>query len=250
METLIDLLQQLRGRVEIDLRGLNVHVPQVRGQPREPRVDVLPVAVPRQQAMNGKRVPQIVNSRAGVPVMGNPALAQEPPKGGMDGRVTQAAAAAGSRTTARRAHQGRCAAVFPRTDPRHRWPCRSGTPSGLCGTFPRRHRGFAPRGGSPPGSKRTLRRCGFPCYTKAPEGSGRCGGEASSGAAVVRRPPTASAPRWRYRCAAGGRLADGFPCGVRERNIAGRSARGTRRIAGLRCKRLSRVRGRSRPRVS
>ena len=56
-KTLIDLLQQLRRRVEINLRRLNVRVPQVRGQPREPRVDVLPVAIPRQQAMNGKRVP-------------------------------------------------------------------------------------------------------------------------------------------------------------------------------------------------
>ena len=93
VETLIDLLQQLRGRVEIDLRRLNVHVPQVSSQPGQPRVDVLAVAVPRQQAMNGKRVPQIVNSRAGVPVMGNPALAQELPKGGMDGWVAQAAAA-------------------------------------------------------------------------------------------------------------------------------------------------------------
>ncbi len=92
VKPLIDLLQQLRGRVQIDLGGLDVHMSQVRGQPGEPGVDVVPVAIPGEQPAHGKRVPHVMNAWAGVPVIRDPALAQEPPESLVDAGVAQAAA--------------------------------------------------------------------------------------------------------------------------------------------------------------
>ena len=92
VKPLIDLLQQFRGRVQIDLGGLDVHMSQVRGQPREPGIDVLPVAVPGEQALDGKGVPHVMNTWTGVPAMWDPALGQQMPEGVIDGGMTQAAA--------------------------------------------------------------------------------------------------------------------------------------------------------------
>ena len=67
VETLIDLLQQFRGGVQIDLRGLNVHVPEVCGQPGESGVYVLPVAGPRTRG--GKRQTCAAYAELGVSVI-------------------------------------------------------------------------------------------------------------------------------------------------------------------------------------
>ena len=184
VETAIDLFQQLRGSLQVDLGGLDIHVAHIGGQPGEPGVDVLPVPIPGQQAMNRKRVPQIVNARAGGLGGGLPHCLKRR-EGGMDGARGAGGGICWFRNRGESGERG--AVLQPLVQVLSQGLAGSGAqghPAGLAELAFGDIEALLRRGGSPPGSKRTPRRCGFPCCTEAPEGCGRCGGGASSAAAV------------------------------------------------------------------
>jgi hypothetical protein len=74
MKAPVDLLDQLRGSLQVDLSGVEVHMAHIGGQPGESGVEILSVPIPGQQPVNGKGVSQVVDARAGVLVVTNAAL--------------------------------------------------------------------------------------------------------------------------------------------------------------------------------
>ncbi len=54
VEALIDLCQQLGGRVQVVLGGGDTYMPQVGGQCWQPGVDITSLSVPGQQAIDGE----------------------------------------------------------------------------------------------------------------------------------------------------------------------------------------------------
>jgi len=57
VEALVDLAEQLRRGAQIDLGGADAHMSQVGSERRQAGIDVLAVAVPGEQAIDGKGVP-------------------------------------------------------------------------------------------------------------------------------------------------------------------------------------------------
>ena len=52
----IDLCNQLRGCLKIDVSGMDIHVAHIGSQPREPGVDVLSIPILGQEPLNRKGV--------------------------------------------------------------------------------------------------------------------------------------------------------------------------------------------------
>ena len=90
---MVDLREQLGGRVQIALGGSDIHMPQVGGQRRQPGVDIAPLAIPGQQAGDGEGVTKIMQARTGVFAPGDTALRQQPVEVVVDIAVMQAMAA-------------------------------------------------------------------------------------------------------------------------------------------------------------
>ena len=201
MKAPIDLFDQLRGCLQVDLSGMDIHMAHIGGQPWKPGVDILSVPIPGQQPVNRKGVSQVVDAGAGELAVTDSALPQQVLEGLIDGAGVQAA---GSLVEEERGvgrawrHLQPFAQVL--LQGLGRWKC-SGAPNEPFGTCLRRCRGVARRCGSPPGSRPRPPRSGSPCCREAPEESGRCEAEGSSAAAVWRRPPGApgSQSGCRYR---------------------------------------------------
>jgi len=81
----IDLCNQLRCCLEIDLSGMDIHVAHIGGQPWNPGIDVLTIPIPGQQPLNGKGVSQIVDAGTGELAVRDSALPQQAVKGLVDG---------------------------------------------------------------------------------------------------------------------------------------------------------------------
>ena len=90
MEAPGNLFGQLRRGLKIDLGGIDIHMPHIGCQPRQPRVHILPVPVPGQQSVDRKGVSQVVDSGGGRFAVGDFALVQQPSKGLIDRAVVQA----------------------------------------------------------------------------------------------------------------------------------------------------------------
>jgi hypothetical protein len=70
----IDLCNQLRCCLKVDLSGMDIHMAHIGGQPREPGINVLSIPIPGQQPLNRKGVSQVVDAGAGELAVTNPAL--------------------------------------------------------------------------------------------------------------------------------------------------------------------------------
>jgi hypothetical protein len=90
METPVDLFDQFRGSLEIDLSGMDIHVTHIGCQPWKPGIDVLSVPIPGQQPINCKRMPEVMDAWTGVPGVTDTALSQQAPKSLVDGAMVQA----------------------------------------------------------------------------------------------------------------------------------------------------------------
>jgi len=66
MKAPIDLLDQLRCSLQVDLSGMDIHVAHIGCQPRKSCVDILTVPIPGQQSVNRKSVSEVVDAGAGV----------------------------------------------------------------------------------------------------------------------------------------------------------------------------------------
>jgi len=86
----IDLCNQLRCCLQVDLSGMDIHVAHIGGQPWKPGIDVLSIPIPGQQPLNRKCVSQIVDAGTGERVVMDAALPQQGLEGMMDGAVVQA----------------------------------------------------------------------------------------------------------------------------------------------------------------
>ena len=71
-----DLIEQLGCRAQVDHGGIDIDVSHVGGQGREFGVDLQPVPIPGPQAMNGKSMSEVMDSRLAVFMMSNSALFQ------------------------------------------------------------------------------------------------------------------------------------------------------------------------------
>ena len=56
IKTLIDLCNQFRRRLQVNLSGMDIHVAHIGGQPGKPGVDILSVPIPGQQSVDRKAV--------------------------------------------------------------------------------------------------------------------------------------------------------------------------------------------------
>ena len=70
---------------------MDIYVAHIGCQVRKPCVDILSVAIPGQQSVNSKGVPEIVGTGAGMIAVMDTALSQQVPEGLIDGAVVEAA---------------------------------------------------------------------------------------------------------------------------------------------------------------
>jgi len=84
------LFGQLRRGSQVDLGGMDIHMPQIGCQPRQARVYIRTVPIPGQQSVNSKGVSQVMNAGGGVLAGGDSAPAQQLPKGSVDRDMMQA----------------------------------------------------------------------------------------------------------------------------------------------------------------
>ena len=87
----IDLCNQLRCCLKVDVSGMDIDVAHIGGQPWKPGVDVLSIPIPGQQPLNRKCVSQIVDAGTSDLAVTDPALPQQVVEGLMDGAGGQAA---------------------------------------------------------------------------------------------------------------------------------------------------------------
>jgi len=90
MEAPVDLFDQFRGSLQIDLCGMDIHVAHIGCQPRKPGIDVLPISIPGQQPIDCKSMPEVMDARTGVPGVMDTALSQQAPESLVDGAMVQA----------------------------------------------------------------------------------------------------------------------------------------------------------------
>ena len=76
MKAPIDLLDQLRCSPQVDLSGMDIHVPHIGCQPRKPCVDILSISIPGQQPVDRKSVSEVVYAGAGVLAVMDATLSQ------------------------------------------------------------------------------------------------------------------------------------------------------------------------------
>jgi hypothetical protein len=81
----IDLCNQLRGCLKVDVSGMDIHVAHIGSQPWKPGVDVLSVPIPGQEPPNRKGVSEIVDAGTGKLAVRDPALPQQVAEGLVDG---------------------------------------------------------------------------------------------------------------------------------------------------------------------
>ena len=90
MKAPVDLFDQFRGSLQVDLSGMDIHVAHIGCQPWKPGIDILSVLIPGQQPINRKSVPEVVDARACVFAVMDGALPQQVPEGLVDGALVQA----------------------------------------------------------------------------------------------------------------------------------------------------------------
>lgn len=90
MEAAVDLFDQFRGSLQVELSGMEIHVAHIGCQPWKPGIDILSVPIPGQQPMNCKSVPEVMDARSGVLRVVDIALAQQAPESLVDGALVQA----------------------------------------------------------------------------------------------------------------------------------------------------------------
>ena len=76
VEAPVDLFDQLRSGSQIDLSRGHTYMAHVGGKPGKPRVYILAVSIPSQEPVNGKGMPQVMDTRAGPSVVGIPHAAR------------------------------------------------------------------------------------------------------------------------------------------------------------------------------
>jgi hypothetical protein len=90
MEAPVDLFDQFRGSLQVDLSGMDIHVAHIGCQPWKPGINVLSVPIPGQQPINCKSVPEVMDAWTGVSGMMDTALLQQAPESLVDGALVQA----------------------------------------------------------------------------------------------------------------------------------------------------------------
>jgi hypothetical protein len=91
MKALVDLGDELRCCLQVDLSGVDIHMAHIGGQPWKPGVEILSVPIPGQQPLNRKCVSQVVDAGAGELAVTDPALPQQIAEDLVDGARRQAA---------------------------------------------------------------------------------------------------------------------------------------------------------------
>ncbi len=91
MKAAIDLCDQFRCSLQIDLSGMDIHVTHICCQPGKPCVDIFSVLIPGQESVNGKGVPEVVDAGSGLFAVMDTALSEQVQEGLIDGAVVQAA---------------------------------------------------------------------------------------------------------------------------------------------------------------
>jgi len=74
MEAPVDLFDQFRGSLQVDLSGMDIYVAHIGCQPWKPGINVLSVPIPGQQPINCKSVPEVMDAWTGVSGMMDTAL--------------------------------------------------------------------------------------------------------------------------------------------------------------------------------
>ena len=90
MESAINFAQELGRWLQVDLGGTDIDVTHVRGQRREPGVDILAVPIPCQEPVDCERVTQVMDTGSLAIVVHDAALPQESSERIVDRCMTQA----------------------------------------------------------------------------------------------------------------------------------------------------------------
>ena len=68
MKATLDFAEEFGGGLQVDTSRIHVDMAHIRGQQREPGVDVPAVSIPSQQAVYGEGMSKVVETRPGVPM--------------------------------------------------------------------------------------------------------------------------------------------------------------------------------------